>query len=483
MSLIGTLEQFNLSSVLQRVETHSKTGLLIIKQGAHWVEFYFREGRMIFIGPVRTNATLGERLLQDGVISAQALQQALLTLGADQSSETRVALALMDQGLVEHSTLRAWASQKAMDVLRVLVSWTDGEIYFEDEVPPPADRLLVALSVTTLLSSMPATGPTPVSPSANSGIFPQPSAQIKPVEPTPPPDIAKLPTLMSASQFFQETPPPMNSLPGLDAFVSPPSPTPVPSQAPAPAAPVAQPSLAPASFAAPSTDSLADALPATGSLPSFLDLGLDDSAASNTSLSRPERVMNPVPPKRIDTSFMKPDMVLAPADLSAFREQNPAIQLTPDQWRLLTRVDGRTSLQSACRDLGIQPPLVCQLAGELLAEGLIQLIPPGSAPIQMNEVAPASNPMTTSGVYNSYVTPGYAAATTPPWSSALPDVAAPNTPPVPFETQSQWGNGGNGATFVPGRGWVATPQPLQPLHSSGSLVAHRGVYAQAGGGR
>jgi hypothetical protein len=475
--------QFNLSSVLQRVETHSKTGLLIIKQGAHWVEFYFREGRMIFIGPVRTNATLGERLLQDGVISAQALQQALLALGVDQNSETRVALALMDQGLVEHSTLRAWASQKALDVLRVLLTWTDGEIYFEDEVPPPTDRLLVALSVTSLLSSMPVAGPTPVPPPTHSSIFPQTPAPARPVEPTPPPDIAKLPTLMSASQFFQETPPPMNSLPGLDAFVSPPSPVPAPPQAPAPAAHVAQPSLAPAAMSSPSTDSLADSLPATGSLPSFLDLGFDESTSSNTTLSRPERVMNPVPPKRIDTSFMKPDMVLAPADLSAFREQNPAIQLTPDQWRLLTRVDGRTSLQVACRDLGIHPPLVCQIAGELLAEGLIQLIPPGSAPIQMNEVAPASNPMTNSGVYNSYMTPGYAATTTPPGSSAMPDMAAPNTPSVPFETQSQWGNGGNGATFVPGHGWIATPQPLQPLHSSGSLVAHSGVYAQAGGGR
>ncbi len=483
MSLIGTLEQFNLSSVLQRVETHSKTGLLIIKQGAHWVEFYFREGRMIFIGPVRTNATLGERLLQDSVISAQALQQVLLTLGSDQSSETRVALTLMDQGLVEHSTLRAWASQKAVDVLRVLLTWTDGEIYFEDEVPPPADRLLVALSVASLLSSMPVTGPAQVAPAAHSGIFPQVAAPAMPVEPTPPPDIAKLPTLMSASQFFQETPPPMNSLPGLDAFVSPPSPAPAPPQTPPPAPQVSQPSLAPASVLAPTTESLADSLPATGSLPSFLDLGFDESGSSSTSLSRPERVMNPVPPKRIDTSFMQPDMVLAPADLSAFREQNPAIQLTPDQWRVLTRVDGRTSLKVACQDLGILPHLVCQIAGELLAEGLIQLIPPGAAPIQMKEVAPASNPMTTSGVYNNYMTPGYAAATTPPWSSALPDMAAPNTPPIPFETQSQWGNGGNGATFVPGRGWIATPQPLQPLHSSGSLVAHRGAYAQAGGGR
>jgi len=476
VSLIGTLEQFNLSSVLQRVETHSKTGLLIVKQGAHWVEFYFREGRLICIGPVRTNATLGERLLQDGVVSAHALQQALLSIGSDQPGETRTALALMDLGLVEHSALRAWAAQKAVDVLQVLLSWTSGEIYFEDEVPPPPDRLLVALSVASLLSSMSTTSPTSAPQSTRNGFFSSTTQGSERTPHTPPPEAAKLPTLMSASQFFQETPAPMNSLPGIEAFVSPASSSSV--QRPEPSPPVVP---APS----PTTESLASSLPATESLPSFFDFGLDEGSSTNSTLSRPERVMNPVPPKRIDTSFMRPDMVLAPVDLSAFREQNPPIQLTPDQWRLLTRVDGRTSLQVACQELRVPPALVCRVAGELLAEGLIQLIPPGSAPIQINELSPISGSMATSGLNNGYVTPGYTATTASPWSPALPtsDVAPPHAAATPFATESQWGNGGNGATFVPGRGWIATPQPLQPLHSSGSLVAQRGVYAQVGGGR
>ncbi len=477
MSLIGTLEQFNLSSVLQRVETHAKTGLLIVKQGAHWVEFYFREGRLICIGPVRTNATLGERLLQDGVVSAQALQQALLAIGSDQPGETRTARTLMDMGLVEHSALRAWATQKAIDVLQVLLLWTSGEIYFEDEVPPPPDRLLVALSVSALLSSLSVTGPTAVPPSGRSGFFSSPGQTAERVVHTPPPDAAKLPTLMSASQFFQETPAPMVSLPGIEAFVSP-ALTP-PSSSPA------QPSVVPASALLPTTDSLASPSPATESLPSLFDMGSDESDSANSTLSRPERVVNPIPPKRIDTSFMRPDMVLAPVDLSAFREQNPPVQLTPDQWRLLTRVDGRTSLQVACQELRVAPALVCRVAGELLAEGLIQLIPPGSAPIQINELSPISGSMPAAGLNNNYVTPGYAATTASPWSPNVPasEVAPPRSAAMPYETESQWGNGGNGATFVPGRGWIATPQPLQPLHSNGSPTTQRRAYAQVGGGR
>jgi len=502
VSLIGTLEQVNLSSILQRVETHSKTGLLIIKQGVHWVEFYFREGRLICIGPVRTNANLGERLLQDGMISPQALRQALQSIGSDQPGETRLALALMDLRLVEHKDFRAWSTRKAVDVLRVLLTWSSGEIHFQEEVQPPADRLLVGLSVSTLLSSMPVQSARTETSShvaqGQSGRAPH----------TPPPDVARLPTLMSASQFFLETPPPAPSLPATESLSTlPPASsqmasepisaasligeTPAMSEAPSFSAPsmpsfsVPAPVVAPSmpSFSAPpspTTESLTPSFsPTTGSLSSIFDDADDSDLVSNSGPSRPEPVMNPVPPKRIDTSFMRPEMILMPADLVALREQNPPIQLTPDQWRLLTRIDGRTSLQTACQELSAPPALLCQIAGELIAEGLIQLLPPGVVPAQVSELSPVSNALATSGLSNGYVAPGYAATTASPWSPALPtsDVLPQNSS-MPFETESQWGNGGNGATFIPGRGWIATPQPLQPLHSSGPLATQSGVYAQ-----
>jgi hypothetical protein len=80
--------------------------------------------------------------------------------------------------------------------------------------------------------------------------------------------------------------------------------------------------------------------------------------------------------RHIDTSFMQPDMVLVPADLSALREQNPQIALTPEQWQLLARADSHTSLQMACQLLGWQPEMVCRVAGELLVEGLLHVVPP-----------------------------------------------------------------------------------------------------------
>ncbi len=91
---------------------------------------------------------------------------------------------------------------------------------------------------------------------------------------------------------------------------------------------------------------------------------------------------------------MRPDMILMAADLSALRESNPSKQLTPEQWRLLTRVDGRSSLLAACQELGMTPEWVCKVAGELIAEGLLHLSLPG--PVQMNEFSPISRDLVNS---------------------------------------------------------------------------------------
>ncbi len=410
-----------------------KTGLLTVRLGTHPIELYLREGRLMCIGPVRTNATLGERLLQDGVISSHALQETLLAVGNARYSETRMALTLMDLGHVSHENLRAWATRKATEVLQILLTWTSGEVYFDEDATPPGDRLLVALSISTLLSAIPVSA-SPESSHENAQAF------VEQEEPDQPPvtsvySVPNAPTLVSASDLLSEDDPPPTAVFSADAFSSlrPPEGT--------------------------TSGSLVDA-----------------------ATIYPAVVAAPTPAKRIDTSFMRPDMVLTPLDLSVARERNPQIQLTPNQWRLLTRVDGRTSLQVACVELAMTPDMVCQVAGELIAENLIQLSLP--AQLQTNEFSPTARELFSSGQNYDLGAPGYATPSAPSWSPALPssDVLPQFASSVPFETQSQWGNGGNNASFVPGRGWIASPQPLQPLPTNGPLAStYSDIYAQVGG--
>jgi len=411
--------------VLQGIETHAKTGLLIVKQEVQWVELYFRDGRLMCIGPVRPNSTLADRLLQSGVISPKALQDALTTVGVVQLSETQLALALMDLGYMSREAIRAWATNEARKVIQALLSWQSGKIYFEDGTQTPDDRLLVALSPAALLPSTPAVAemvhhqqhersqaPLQIKQEQRETIVPPQSA--------PP---------VSAVQSIMETPP------------------------------------SDASFPSPA--------------PSFSSINMFNNADAHAlpPLSQPIRVNQPLPPMRIDTSFMRPEMVLKPLDLSALRERNQQLQITPEQWCVLTRVDGRTTLHAACQQLGMPANLLCQIAGELIALGLIHVAMPQTF---VNQLSSTPSSPVSDGSNNGYLTQGFATNPQPSWVATTPTTDA--LPPsfgssVPFETKSQWGNGGTGATFVPGHGWVANPQPMQPLYTT------NGAYVPVGSGR
>ena len=398
------------------------------------------------LGPVNGSATLGERLLQKGVISAQGLQETLLAIADAPLSETRMAITLMELGHVEREALRAWAAREASDMLQVILTWPGGELYFEEEIQPPSDRLLVALSVTSLLPASAEQNPAsqPAQTSAASA-FPVAQAVSNQAQAAPLqamlPDVTRKPTLVTPSQFFAET------------------------------------SLATQTPSA----SLPDSPLAANSFLEDMRLPLAESQTQSALPQLvPVSVAAPQPPRRIDTSFLRPDMVLVPVDFSAIREENRRVQITPDQWRLLTRVDGRTTLQKMCTELTLMPPVVCQLAGELIAEGLVYAAMPAAI---VDELSPVSREMLASGLGNGYVTPGAAAQVVAPYAAITPTTDAlsrfgsPASPLV--ETQSQWGNGGNGATFVPGRGWVTGSQPLPRVQVSGQLYASNDAYASA----
>jgi hypothetical protein len=504
--LIGTLEQFSLANVLQRCERYEKTGLLTLKQGPSWIEFYLNAGRLLCVGPLRTNANLGERLLHDGLITPTVLQETLLTLQTNNFTESFMGRKLIELGYVSREELRNWTIKNTVNVLKVVLNWSAGEIYFDENTPPPTDRLLVSMPISELIEQasvisqaaapqqpLPPPQPgRPTMPVQQSPVQQSPVQQFPVVPTTPSPDVTRVPTLMTASQFFEESSYRKPAQANVGATAAPsteiaPSTEPVVNSGTLSASDL----FSSTSFPFASMASDEPAAPASAASvdtgPARLDSGFlslfgasDDSA--NNGLQPPVVVAQPVPPKRIDTSFMRPDMVLLPADLSAYRKQNPQVQLTPDQWCLLTYVDGQTQLLNICQALNAAPEIVCQVAGELIAEGLIypSILDAGQA----SDVSPVIREMSASGLANGYVAPGYASATASPWSTSMPAVQnapGPQQQGKPIETESQWGNGGNGATFVPGRGWTTTPQPMQPLQSSmpeGNAPAPQsGIYA------
>lgn len=444
MSFIGSLDQFDLSIILQRIESYQKTGLLVVKQGERSVELSFRQGQLMCIGPVRPNISLADRLFQVGVITRDAYQEVMQVLGAERYREVGTALALIDMGHVNQQSLYQWALDEATRVIEALIAWTDGEIYFEEDQPPPGERLLIALSISAILPEPEPEQPAgaPVQQPLVTGSSPAPVVAAQ----QPPASGAVQSSIVNAPTMHGDEPILFDDNMTITAY---------------------QPSLfASSSGATPDAERHTEALgkPAMG------------------TLLPPRPVMTPAIPAPVNTAYIQPQMVMIPVDLSAYREQNPQITLTPDQWRLFTRANGQTTLQEAIQELGMSPGQVRQVAGELAALGIVTLSLPGHG--DAGELSPAARDYSQTGPGSGMMTPGYFAAPAQPWDGVQ---LSPNSPgrfslPYPIETQSQWGNGGNGATFVLGNGWVVAPtngQPSQPMPMSYRDERNQ-VYAKAG---
>jgi len=373
---IGTLEQLDLSMVLQRLETHAKTGVLVVKQGVQWVEFYFRGGQLVCIGPLRTNATLAERLVQANIISPQAAQDAMLCIGTESATEMRIALTLMDLGYVRREELRSWATEKVLEVLRVVLAWSQGEMHFADEAVPPAGRLLVGMSITSLLNSL------------------HPAADV----------FSRRNQLTFSSKEEGGGPLPDKQTP--------------------PPAPLIPPS----------------------------------------TLS---------PTRGVDPCSMRPEMLLMPARLSHQQDQSRYVTLTPQQWRVLTCVNGYTSLQEMCQELGMTPATVCQIAAELLNGGLLYAVDPTSEQSSMS--SSAVREVVAAGPNNKHAMPASI-----PHSQPLPSSLIPSYMLATDSAKEQLPSSKDeyGATFIQGRAQTASAQPEAPVPTSSNAA-----YAVVGSGR
>lgn len=428
VSFIGSLDQFDLSIILQKIEEYHKTGLLVVKQGDRSVELSFRQGQFLCLGPVKPHISLGERLLSAGIISQEARQAVEGMLGEKCYSETDSALAFLNSGYVDKSSLFRWATIEAVQVLEALFTWQSGDIYFEADAPAPSQRLLIALSITSLLAAIPTTSVA----QSDSGKSSEPA----PVPQQKQPAIASPETQLSSSALLS----------GIELPVS----------------------------RERDTDSISKLRDEAGQ--SAQTTHTAQTGQSGITRHTPQRVTGQIPPIRVNIAMMQPDMVLTPADLSQHRESNPPVCLTPDQWRLLTRADGQTTLLIAAHELAMSRNQVCQAAGELAELGLVTLsqrnAPPAYAPVDYQ--------------YPAY--PGMQADVISPNRGEYPVQSYVTPPPMPayargqmpIETDSQWGNGGNGATFVLGNGWVVAPPPASSPRGDVEIPQDNRVYAKAG---
>ncbi len=129
MSLVGRLEDLALSDIFQILSIGKKTGTLVINGSSGSAMIVFRNGLVIRAETTSLDRTIGQDLLDGGIIKESSLIMALEVkkkLPAKSVSEI-----LFDLGAVSKEALEKVSKKRIERVIYQLLMWQDGNFQFE----------------------------------------------------------------------------------------------------------------------------------------------------------------------------------------------------------------------------------------------------------------------------------------------------------------------------------------------------------------
>jgi len=149
MPVSGELATMPLPDLIQWIGQARKTGTLTVERGRARKHILFREGRIA--GCTSDNAPqdmLGQFLLARGRISEELLRQAL---DRQRESGRLLGQVLVEMGALTYEEMTRLLRQKAEETIFGLFDWQEGSFVFRENEPPPAGFFPVELRVEDVL--------------------------------------------------------------------------------------------------------------------------------------------------------------------------------------------------------------------------------------------------------------------------------------------------------------------------------------------
>jgi len=137
MSLVGNLEELGLGEILQIVSLSRKTGVLSLTSGGRDGSVFFRNGQVIRATSSTYQQSLGEVLIQKGVIDLAVLRKAL-ALQQEKRFLERLGSILVKNFGVSQEVIEEVVREQIENVVFSLFAWSEGSFKFEAKSPVEA---------------------------------------------------------------------------------------------------------------------------------------------------------------------------------------------------------------------------------------------------------------------------------------------------------------------------------------------------------
>ncbi len=148
MSLSGQLSTMNLADLLQWVAGSAKTGRLDFRRGPVVKEVYVQEGLIVGAASNQPTEMLGHHLVARGRLTEEQLRAAIL---ARREGDEFLGQVLVRLGFVSQDDLLRALAERTEEIIYSLFEWEDADFHFEPGARPGPKVVLIALPVDQVL--------------------------------------------------------------------------------------------------------------------------------------------------------------------------------------------------------------------------------------------------------------------------------------------------------------------------------------------
>jgi tetratricopeptide (TPR) repeat protein len=149
MAIKGSLREASLPDVVQLLALGRKSGCLAIADRQSFGYVYFDDGLITFASIVNRRDRLGDLLVRNGLLTAEALAQAIALQERDRGR--KLGEILVTTGILAREELERYVRLQIEEAVYFLFTWTQGTFNFEVGVRPEGEDLLVAIPPESLL--------------------------------------------------------------------------------------------------------------------------------------------------------------------------------------------------------------------------------------------------------------------------------------------------------------------------------------------
>jgi hypothetical protein len=130
MGKTGKLEQFSLSELFQLIDATRATGGLLVKAVDGIGTVNFHQGEIVYVGVEGAKLRLGERMVEEGVISLDQLRS-MLQLQQRLKPWKPLGVLCMENQLIKPEQLQQVVHHQMVNLLKDLLAWQQGIFKFE----------------------------------------------------------------------------------------------------------------------------------------------------------------------------------------------------------------------------------------------------------------------------------------------------------------------------------------------------------------